>query len=151
MMTEHGEIRAAVRELCGRFPDAYWRELDEAHRYPVEFVQALTDAGWLAVLIPQEYGGAGLGSTEAAIVLEEVNRCGGNAAACHAQMYTMGTLLRHGSEEGSTRSASSWPRNRWAMACSSSSGRPDMRRSGPSSGGRSGRTRECSSPSHVPI
>ena len=97
-MTEHGEIRAAVRELCGRFPEAYWRELDQAHRYPVEFVQAMTDSGWLAVLIPQEYGGAGLGTTEAAIVLEEVNRCGGNAAACHAQMYTMGTLLRHGSE-----------------------------------------------------
>jgi alkylation response protein AidB-like acyl-CoA dehydrogenase len=102
-MTEHAEIRAAVRELCGRFPDAYWRELDEARRYPVEFVQAMTDAGWLAVLIPEEYGGAGLGTTEAAIVLEEVNRCGATAAACHAQMYTMGTLLRHGSEEQKRR------------------------------------------------
>jgi alkylation response protein AidB-like acyl-CoA dehydrogenase len=102
-MTEHAEIRAALRELCGRFPDAYWRELDEARRYPVEFVQAMTDAGWLAVLIPEEYGGAGLGTTEAAIVLEEVNRCGATAAACHAQMYTMGTLLRHGSEEQKRR------------------------------------------------
>ncbi|HEX6492820.1 MAG TPA: acyl-CoA dehydrogenase family protein [Candidatus Dormibacteraeota bacterium] len=102
-MTEHDEIRAAVRELCHRFPDAYWRELDEEHRYPVEFVQAMTEAGWLAILIPQEYGGAGLGTMEAAIVLEEVNRSGGNAAACHAQMYTMGTLLRHGSGEQKQR------------------------------------------------
>lgn len=98
-MTEHEEIRAAVRELCQRFPDAYWRELDEEHRYPLDFVGAMTEAGWLAILIPQEYGGAGLGTMEAAIVLEEVNRSGGNAAACHAQMYTMGTVLRHGSEE----------------------------------------------------
>jgi len=96
---EHEQLRTAVRELCRRFPDAYWRELDEARRYPEAFVAALTEAGWLAVLIPEEYGGAGLGTMEASIVLEEINRSGGNAAACHAQMYTMGALLRHGSEE----------------------------------------------------
>jgi acyl-CoA dehydrogenase len=94
---EHAALRAGVRELCGAFPDAYWRELDRTHAYPTDFVRALTEAGWLAVLIPTEYGGAGLGITEAAIVLEEINRQGGNAAAAHAQMYIMGTLLRHGS------------------------------------------------------
>jgi acyl-CoA dehydrogenase len=97
------QIRAAVRELCQRFPERYWRESDEARRYPEEFVNALTEAGWLSVLIPQEYGGAGLGTAEAAIVLEEINRSGGNAAAGHAQMYTMGALLRHGSDEQKQR------------------------------------------------
>jgi len=92
------EIRAAVRELCAGFPDAYWRAL-EPDRYPAEVVQALADGGWLSALIPEEYGGAGLGLTAASIVLEEVNASGGNAAACHAQMYIMGTLLRHGSDE----------------------------------------------------
>lgn len=91
-------IRDAVRRLCEEFPDAYWRELDRTQRYPDEFVAALTRAGWLAILIPQEYGGAGLGVTEASLVLEEINRSGGNAAACHAQMYIMGTLLRHGND-----------------------------------------------------
>ncbi len=95
----HAEIRRAVRELCRSFPDAYWRELDVERGYPEEFVQALTKSGYLATLIPEEYGGAGLGVTEAAIVLEEIHRSGGNAGACHAQMYIMGTLLRHGSEE----------------------------------------------------
>jgi acyl-CoA dehydrogenase len=95
---EHQAIRSAVRELCAGYPDAYWRELDRRRGYPTEFVRALTDAGWLAVLIPAEYGGAGLGIAEAAVILEEVNRNGGNAAAAHAQMYIMGTLLRHGSE-----------------------------------------------------
>ena len=94
----HQEIRAAVRDLCGRFPGEYWRKLDEARAYPEEFVRALTDAGWLSALIPEEYGGAGLGITEASIVLEEVNRSGANSGACHAQMYIMGTLLRHGSD-----------------------------------------------------
>ncbi|HLH22430.1 MAG TPA: acyl-CoA dehydrogenase family protein [Chloroflexota bacterium] len=96
---EQRAIQQAVREICRQFPDQYWRELDRTDGYPDEFVKALTDAGWLAVLIPEEYGGAGLGITEASIILEEINRSGGFAAACHAQMYTMGTLLRHGSPE----------------------------------------------------
>ncbi len=94
-----GQIRSAVRDLCGTFPDTYWREVDESRGYPEKFVQALTDAGWLAALIPEEYGGSGLGIAEASIILEEVNRSGGNSGACHAQMYIMGTLLRHGSEK----------------------------------------------------
>ena len=96
-------IRQAVAEVCGGFPDQYWREVDAAGAYPDEFVAALTEGGWLSILIPEEYGGAGLGMTEAAIVLEEINRSGGNGTACHAQMYTMGTLLRHGSEEQKQR------------------------------------------------
>jgi acyl-CoA dehydrogenase len=96
-------IRAAVRELCEGFGDGYWRRVDGANDYPEEFVAALTEGGWLSILIPEEYGGAGLGMTEAAIVLEEINRSGGNAGACHAQMYTMGTLLRHGSDEQKRR------------------------------------------------
>ncbi|HHY66387.1 MAG TPA: acyl-CoA/acyl-ACP dehydrogenase [Alicyclobacillus sp.] len=95
----HQDLRQAVRKVCERFPDTYWRELDRVRAYPQEFVDALTQAGYLAALIPEEYGGAGLGITEASIILEEINRSGGNAGACHAQMYTMGTLLRHGSEE----------------------------------------------------
>ena len=95
---EQHTIRDAVRALCARYPDRYWRDLDARGAYPEEFVDALTAAGWLACLIPSEYGGAGLGMAEASIVLEEVNASGGNAAAAHAQMYTMGTLLRHGSE-----------------------------------------------------
>lgn len=95
----HEELRQAVRKICADFPDEYWRKLDRERAYPEEFVNALTKAGYLSVLIPEEYGGSGLGITEASIVLEEINRCGGNSGACHAQMYTMGTLLRHGSEE----------------------------------------------------
>ncbi len=95
---EQEAIRAAVRQLCRAFDGAYWRETDAARRYPDEFVRALTEAGWLACLIPQEYGGSGLGLSEAGIVLEEVNRSGGNSAVAHAQMYVMGALLRHGSE-----------------------------------------------------
>ncbi len=91
-------IRDSVRRLCQEFPDAYWRELDRRQGYPEEFVAALTRAGWLGALIPEEYGGGGVGIAEASIILEEINRSGGNAAACHAQMYIMGTLLRHGSE-----------------------------------------------------
>lgn len=90
-------LRANVRALCARFDDAYWRERDARREYPEAFVQALTEAGYLAALIPEEYGGAGLGITEASVILEEINRSGGNAGACHAQMYTMGTILRHGS------------------------------------------------------
>ena len=96
---EQVAIRDAVRALCARYPAAYWRDLDARAAYPEEFVKALTAAGWLACLIPSEYGGAGLGMAEASIVLEEVNASGGNAAAAHAQMYTMGTLLRHGTAE----------------------------------------------------
>ena len=95
----HADLRAMVGELCRRFPDDYWRKLDRERGYPEEFVRAMTQAGYLSALIPEEYGGLGLGVTEGAIILEEVNRSGGNAGACHAQMYTMGTLLRHGSEE----------------------------------------------------
>ncbi|MCY4027139.1 MAG: acyl-CoA/acyl-ACP dehydrogenase [Acidobacteria bacterium] len=94
----HQDLRNAVAELCRRFPDSYWRDLDREEAYPQEFVRTLTDAGYLAALIPEEYGGSGLGILEASIILEEVNRSGGNSAACHAQMYIMGTLLRHGSE-----------------------------------------------------
>ena len=93
---ELAEIRAAVGELCARFPAEYWREL-EPDGYPTEFVRALTQAGWLAVLIPEEFGGAGLDLTAASVILEEINASGCNSAAAHAQMYTMGTLLRHGS------------------------------------------------------
>ena len=95
----HADLRTAVRELCARFPDTYWRELDAREEYPEEFVRTLTEAGYLAALIPEELGGSGLGVAEASIILEEVNRSGGNSAACHAQMYVMGTLLRHGSDE----------------------------------------------------
>jgi acyl-CoA dehydrogenase len=91
------EIRDGVRLLCARFPDAYWRKLDEQSEYPDEFVRALTDAGWLSILIPEEYGGGGLGLREASVVLEEVNASGGSSAACHAQMYVMAAVLRHGS------------------------------------------------------
>jgi len=93
----HQEIRDAVRQLCRQFPDEYFRKLDEEKAYPDAFVDALMAAGWLAAMIPQEYGGAGLGLTEASIVLEEINRSGGNSGAVHGQMYNMGTLLRHGS------------------------------------------------------
>ncbi|MGP9821906.1 acyl-CoA dehydrogenase family protein [Salinarimonas sp. NSM] len=96
-LVEHGAIREAVARLCTGFPGAYWRALDRGDRYPAEFVAALTDAGYLAALIPEEYGGAGLPLSAAAAILEEIHRSGGNGAACHAQMYVMGTLLRHGS------------------------------------------------------
>jgi acyl-CoA dehydrogenase len=92
------DIRDGVRALCAEFPDSYFRKIDEARGYPDAFVDALTQAGWLAALIPQEYGGSGLGLAEASVIMEEINRCGGNSGACHGQMYNMGTLLRHGSE-----------------------------------------------------
>jgi acyl-CoA dehydrogenase len=94
---QHEDIRQAVRDLCARFPSAYHRQVDAERAYPEAFVQALTQAGWLAALIPQAYGGSGLGLAEASVILEEINRSGGNAGACHGQMYNMGTLLRHGS------------------------------------------------------
>ncbi|WP_290899761.1 acyl-CoA dehydrogenase family protein [Hoeflea sp.] len=93
------DIRDAVRALCAQFPDAYHRRVDEARGYPEEFVEALTRAGWMAALIPEEYGGSGLGLTEASVIMEEINRSGGNSGACHGQMYNMNTLIRHGSEE----------------------------------------------------
>jgi alkylation response protein AidB-like acyl-CoA dehydrogenase len=101
-VSDHADIRAAVGELCARFPGEYWRGL-EPDGYPDAFVRALTAGGWLSVLIPAEYGGAGLGLDEASVVLEEINASGGNAAACHAQIYTMGTILRHGSPEQKQR------------------------------------------------
>ncbi|HNN34751.1 MAG TPA: acyl-CoA dehydrogenase family protein, partial [Ottowia sp.] len=93
----HHEIRDAIRALCAQFPGEYFRKVDEQRAYPAEFVDALTRAGWMAALIPHEYGGSGLGLTEASVIMEEINRAGGNSGACHGQMYNMGTLLRHGS------------------------------------------------------
>jgi acyl-CoA dehydrogenase len=100
---EQRHIREEIRKVCGEFPDAYWREVDKTRGYPDAFVKKLTELGWLAALIPEEYGGSGLGITEGSIILEEINRSGGSATACHAQMYTMGTLLRHGSDEQKKR------------------------------------------------
>jgi acyl-CoA dehydrogenase len=101
--TSHVDLRDAIRALCAEFPDEYFRKVDAERAYPAEFVEALTKAGWLAALIPQEYGGSGLGLTEASVIMEEINRCGGNSGACHGQMYNMGTLLRHGSTEQKQR------------------------------------------------
>lgn len=95
----YGDIRDAVSKLCAQFPGEYWRTVDRQMAYPTEFVTALTEAGWLAALIPEEFGGAGLPLSAGAAILEEIHRSGGNAGACHAQMYTMSTLLRHGSDE----------------------------------------------------
>src|SRR5882724_9098049 len=95
---DHAEIRAAVRRLCEQFPGEYWRRLDRERAYPAEFVQALTAAGYLGILIPEEFGGAGLTLSAAAAVLEEIQHAGCNGAACHAQMYIMGTLLRYGND-----------------------------------------------------
>jgi acyl-CoA dehydrogenase len=100
---EFAEYRESVRHLCAGFDSAYWQRVEEAQGYPEEFVAALTRAGWLAALIPTEYGGGGLGVTEASVILEEINRSGANSGACHAQMYIMGTLLRHGSSEQKAR------------------------------------------------
>ena len=97
------QLRVAVRELCSNFPDEYWREVDQKREYPKAFVDAVTEAGYLAALIPEQYGGSGLGILEASVILEEINRSGGHSGACHAQMYTMGTLLRHGSAEQKSR------------------------------------------------
>src|SRR5688572_27196352 len=100
---ECADYRRAVRELCAKFGSDYWQSVDERAEYPEAFVKALTDAGWLAALIPEEYGGGGLTVTEASVILEEINRSGANSGACHAQMYIMGTLLRHGSDEQKRR------------------------------------------------
>jgi acyl-CoA dehydrogenase len=95
----HDELREQVREVCAGFPDAYWRELDAKREYPEEFVRAMSERRYLAALIPEEYGGLGMDLAQASVILEEINRSGGNAQPAHAQVYTMGTLLRHGSEE----------------------------------------------------
>src|SRR5512135_2690490 len=100
---EFADIRASVRALCAKFPGAYWRALDRERAYPTEFVAALTKAGFLAALIPEQYGGSGLPMSAAAAILEEIHASGCNGAACHAQMYTMGTVLRHGSAEQKER------------------------------------------------
>jgi acyl-CoA dehydrogenase len=99
----HPELRDAVRELCAQFDSAYWQKIDEQRAYPEAFVDALTKAGWMSALIPEEYGGSGLSLTEATVVMEEVSRSGGNAGSCHGQMYNMNTLLRHGSPEQKTK------------------------------------------------
>lgn len=96
---EYQEIRAGVRALCAQFPDEYHRRIDEQRAYPEAFVDALTREGWMSALIPEQYGGSGLGLTEASVIMEEINRSGGNSGACHGQMYNMNTLIRHGSEE----------------------------------------------------
>ena len=96
---EYNQIRMALRDLCGSFPSDYWHKVEAESGYPEKFVKALTDAGWLSALIPEEYGGGGASLTEASVIMEEINRSGANSGACQAQMYIMGTLLRHGSEE----------------------------------------------------
>ena len=100
---EQLQIRDEIRKVCREFPDSYWREADKKREYPEAFVRRLTELGWLAAMIPEEYGGTGLGIIEASLILEEINHSGGNATVCHAQMYIMGTLLRHGSEEQKKR------------------------------------------------
>jgi acyl-CoA dehydrogenase len=102
-MSEYAELRDAVHALCGKFDSAYWQRIDEARAYPEAFVEALTRAGWMAALIPEEYGGSGLSLTEATVIMEAVTRSGGNAGCCHGQMYNMNTLLRHGSAEQKRR------------------------------------------------
>lgn len=103
LTSEQQQIREEIRRVCREFPDAYWRDIDRQKEYPEAFVRKLSELGWLAALIPEEFGGTGLGITEASIILEEINRSGGVATACHAQMYTMGTLLRHGNAEQKKR------------------------------------------------
>ncbi len=99
----HQDMREALRDLCSQFDSKYWQVVDEERGYPERFVDALSQAGWLAALIPVEYGGSGLGLVEASVIMEEINRCGGNAGSCHGQMYNMGTILRHGSDEQKKR------------------------------------------------
>src|SRR6266481_1432341 len=103
LTVEQQQIRDEIKKVCKEFPDAYWREIDSKKEYPESFVRKLSELGWLAALIPEEFGGTGLGITEASIILEEINHSGGVATACHAQMYTMGTLLRHGNAEQKSR------------------------------------------------
>lgn len=138
---QYQEIRDAVRALCAQFPDEYFRKVDEARAYPEAFVDALTKAGWMAALIPQEYGGSGLTMAEASVIMEEINRSGGNSGACHGQMYVMNAIVRSGSQaqkekylpqiaSGALRKCASiaWPpaRNlrKAALPMASASGRP---------------------------
>ena len=100
---DYADLREGVRAVCNQFDSAYWQQVDDVRGYPEAFVTALTEAGWLSALIPEEYGGSGLSLTEASIIMEEINRSGGNSGACHGQMYNMGTLLRHGSAEQKTK------------------------------------------------
>src|SRR5215470_12351863 len=101
--SEFQEYRRAVRDLCSQFPSKYWQEVEERAGYPEAFVKALAEAGWLGGLIPEQYGGGGLGVSEAGVILEEINRSGANSGACHAQMYIMGALVRYGSAEQKAR------------------------------------------------
>src|SRR5205823_444291 len=103
LVHQHADIRQAVRDVCREFDSAYWQKVEESSGYPEQFVKKLTQAGWLAALIPEEFGGGGASLTEASVILEEINRSGANSGACHAQMYTMGALLRHGSAEQKRR------------------------------------------------
>src|SRR5678815_3176771 len=103
LTVEQQQIRDEIKKVCKEFPDAYWREIDSKKEYPESFVRKLSELGWLAALIPEEYGGTGLGITEASLILEEINHSGGVATACHAQMYTMGTRLRHGNADQKKR------------------------------------------------
>ena len=103
LLNDYTSLREGVRALCDTFPAEYWRDVDEQRGYPEAFVKALTGAGWLAALIPEQYGGSGLSVAEASVIMEEINRSGGNSACCHGQMYNMGTVLRHGSEDQKRR------------------------------------------------
>jgi acyl-CoA dehydrogenase len=113
---QYQDIRDAVRDLCAQFPDEYHRKVDEKRGYPEEFVDALTKAGWMAALIPQEFGGSGLSMAEASVIMEEINRSGGNSGACHGQMYVMNSIVRSGSEAQKTRCCPRLPR----ASCASS-------------------------------
>ena len=117
---QHADIRQGVRDVCKAFDSAYWQQLEEVSGYPEAFVQSLTQAGWLSALIPEEFGGSGVSLTVASVILEEINRSGANSGACHAQMYTMGALLRHGSPEQKRKLRPSLPISScriWANMC----------------------------------
>jgi acyl-CoA dehydrogenase len=112
----HQEIRDAIRALCAQYPDEYFRKIDEQRGYPEEFVDELTKAGWLAALIPQEFGGPGLSMAQASVIMEEINRCGGNSGACHGQMYVMNAIVRSGSQTQKSSTCRRLPRA--SCACS---------------------------------
>src|SRR3954447_1581858 len=115
LQDDYKDIRDAVAKLCAQFPGEYWRKLDREMAYPKAFVDALTEAGYLSVLIPEEYGGAGLKLSAACAILEEIQRAGCNGGGCHAQMYTMGTLLRHGSEAQKAKWLAKNPRGQFRL------------------------------------
>ena len=149
---EQRALRAGVLEICKRYPGEYWRDLDARREYPEKFVTELTEAGYLAALIPPEYGGAGLGIREGGLILETINYSGGNAGACHAQMYIMGTVLRHGSEARRLRRArcdsrrSASPSRTRAPIRRSFRRRQSARAIATSSTARRSSSRACSSP-----